>query len=81
MPGVKVKQQRVIRPKTPSMKAIFLQHQSAMNLGVQPNADELAMTSDPKEFYDAFYALAIGLLDTYYPVSYTHLTLPTILRV
>ena len=67
MPGVKAKQQRVFRPKTPSMNATFLQHQSAMDLGVRPNADELAMTSDPQAFYDAFYALAIGLLDTYYP--------------
>ena len=67
LPGAKVKQQRVIRPKTPSMNAIFLQHQPAMDLGVRPNADELAMTSDPQAFYDAFYALAIGLLDTYYP--------------
>ena len=33
MPGVKVKQQRVFRPKTPSMNAIFLQHLSAMDLG------------------------------------------------
>ena len=64
MPGVKDKQQRVIRPKTPSMNAIFLQHH-AMELGVRPNADELTMTSDPEAFYDAFYALAIGLLDTY----------------
>jgi len=67
MPGVKVKQQRVFRPKTPSMNATFLQHLSAMDLGVRLNVDELAMTSDPQAFYDAFYALAIGLLDTYYP--------------
>ena len=67
MPGVKVKQQRVFRPKTPSMNAIFLQHLSAMNLGDRLSADELAKTSDPHAFYDAFYALAIGLLDTYYP--------------
>jgi len=65
--GVKIKQQRVIRPKTPSMKAIFLQHQSTMDLGDRPNADELAMTSDPQTYYDALYALAIRLLDTYYP--------------
>ena len=62
MPGVKVRQQRVFRPKTPSMNATFLQHQSAMDLGVRPNADKLAMTYDPQG-----YALAIGLLDTYYP--------------
>jgi len=67
MPGVKVKQQRVFRPKTRSMNATFLQHLSAMDLGVRLNVDELAMTSDPQAFYDAFYALAIGLLDTYYP--------------
>jgi len=67
MPGVKVKQQRVFRPKTPSMNAIFLQRLSAMDQGVRLNAHELAMTSDPQAFYDAFYALAIGLLDTYYP--------------
>ena len=66
MPGVMVKQQCVFRPKTPSMNATFLQHLSAMDLGVRLNVDEVATTSDPQAFYDAFYALAIGLLDTYY---------------
>ena len=30
-------------------------------------ADQYISQSNPQAFYDAFYALAIGLLDTYYP--------------
>ena len=44
---------------------------------------KLTAEADPEAFEDAFHAFtpALGVERVMLPVSYTHLTLPTILRV
>jgi len=63
----KTRQKRTYRPRTPSQNASFLRHVAATDLTSRPDLQELARTADPQEVYDAFYAFATGLLDTFYP--------------
>ena len=47
-----------------------------MDLGGEPSTNEI-----PHWFGNAAYVVVGGLCKLLFPVSYTHLTLPTILRV
>jgi len=51
----------------PSQNASFLQHLAATDLTSRPDPQELVHSTDPQAVYDAFYAFASGLLDTFYP--------------
>jgi len=63
---LKTSLQCTYRPKTPSQNTSFLQHLAATDLTIRPNPQELAHSTDPQAVYDAFYAFASGLLDTFY---------------
>ena len=64
---VKTSLQRTYRPKTPAQNASFLRHLAAIDLTSRTDSQELSRTTDPPSVYDAFYAFATGLLDTFYP--------------
>lgn len=63
----KTRQKRTFRPKTPSQNAKFLRHLATLDLGARREPEELACDADPQTAYDSFYALALGLLDDFYP--------------
>jgi len=60
--------------KTPSQNASLLRHLAEIDLTNRPDPQELARTTDQQAVFDAFYAFATSLLDTFYPERTTTVT-------